>query len=80
MKVKVIYDIPSYHPRFGYLKPGDVLEVPDDYPIKGSSLFEKVKEEKKKPAKPAKEKKHPQGGIINECNNRKGSYCCVKEG
>ncbi|HDM78816.1 MAG TPA: hypothetical protein ENG51_20495 [Deltaproteobacteria bacterium] len=62
MKVKVIYDKPSYHPRFGYLKPGDVVEVPDDYPIKGSSLFKEVKEKEKKPAKPVEEKNiHKEG-------------------
>jgi len=46
VKVRVIYDKPSYHPRFGYLKPGDVLEIPDDHPISSSQLFEEVKEEK----------------------------------
>ncbi len=41
MKVKVIFSKPSYHPKFGRLSPGDIIEVPDDFPIDGK-LFKKI--------------------------------------
>ena len=47
MKVKVIYRRQTVHPRYGLLKPGKVLEIDDDFPIRKSNLFRKIKPKKK---------------------------------
>jgi len=43
VKVKVIHPSPGYHPIFGELKLGQIIDVPDKFNISGD-LFKRVEQ------------------------------------